>query len=313
LKQVQLGRNGQIISELGVGALQASGPNWNSDVSGDEIIQTLVKSYELGINFIDTAESYGAGHSEIIVGEAIKKIGRANLVVATKVGGQHLRFDELQKSCDASLHRLGIREIDLYQIHFPDPWEQIPLRHTFRALEKLFAEGKIRAIGVCNFAVRDLEEARSLLSRAEIISNQVRYNLLQRDVEEEVLPYCRTNGIRIIAHSPIAQGALGGKYNQLVRPSEGRRITDPLFSDHNMREIENLMKRLSAIGSVYEKNIPQVALNWLLSQPNVVPIPGAKNRKQAEENAGATGWRLSRSELDEIDELFHKVHLSYFP
>ncbi len=106
------------------------------------------------------------------------------------------------------MKRLGISYIDLYQIHWPDPWEQIPLKETMKAMEELYVQGKIRGIGVSNFAVRDLEEARSYLSKGDIVSNQVRYNMLQREIEEEVMPYCRKNGITIIAWSPLAQGAL---------------------------------------------------------------------------------------------------------
>src|SRR5439155_302811 len=140
----------------------------------------ITRSHELGVNLVDTAEAYGNGHSEQVVGRALRDIGRDEFVVATKVHGANLRYDELQRAAAASMKRLGVNEIDLYQVHWPDPWEQIPLKETMKALEKLYTEGKIRAIGVSNFAVRDLEEARSYLSRTDIVSNQVRYNFLER-------------------------------------------------------------------------------------------------------------------------------------
>jgi myo-inositol catabolism protein IolS len=185
-------------------------------VEGDDeqIVRAITKSHELGVNLVDTAEAYGRGHSEQVVGRALRDIGREEFVVATKVHGANLRSDELQRAAAASMKRLGVNEIDLYQVHWPDPWEQIPFKETMKALEKLYTEGKIRAIGVSNFAVRDLEEARSLLSRTDIVSNQVRYNFLQREIEEEVLPYCRKNNITILAYSPLAQGALTGKYDR---------------------------------------------------------------------------------------------------
>jgi Aldo/keto reductases, related to diketogulonate reductase len=131
------------------------------------------------------------GTVEKVLGRALKKYGRENFFVATKVYGAHLRYDELQRAAEASIKRLGVDRIDLYQIHWPDPWEQIPMSQTFRAMKKLYEEGKIRAIGVSNFAVRDIEEARGILGDVPIVSNQVRYNLLQRNIEEEVIPYCK--------------------------------------------------------------------------------------------------------------------------
>jgi len=209
MEVVRLGRSDIKVSKIGMGVWQASG-DWKGD--DNEITKAIEQSYELGVNFFDTAEVYGDGRSERIVGRALREIGRDNFVVATKVYGDHLRYDELLKAAMASLARLGLREIDLYQVHWPDPWKQIPLKHTMRALEKLYQEGRVRAIGVSNFAVRDLEEARSSLSKAEIVSDQVRYNIVQREVEEEVIPYAKREGITILAYSPLAQGVLTGKY-----------------------------------------------------------------------------------------------------
>src|SRR5256712_8299909 len=143
----------------------------------------------------DQSRGYGRGirrrHSEQVMSRAIKNVGRDRVFIATKVGGWHLRADDVRKACAGSLKRLGVREIDLYQVHWPDPWSQVPLRETMKALEALHRAGRIRHIGVSNFAVRDLEEARSDLSKADIASNQVRYNMLQREVEAEVVPYCK--------------------------------------------------------------------------------------------------------------------------
>jgi myo-inositol catabolism protein IolS len=204
MEHTTIGKSGIRVSKVGLGLWQAS-DDWKAEDA--EVIKAVERAHELGVNFVDTAEAYGMGHSESVLGKALKQLGRENFVIATKVHGSHLRYDELQKAAAASAKRLGVKEIDLYQVHWPDPWEQIPLKYTMKALEKLYLEGKIRAIGVSNFAVRDLEEARSCLSRTDIVSNQVRYNLLQRDIDDEVVPYCRKNGISIIAYSPLAQGA----------------------------------------------------------------------------------------------------------
>jgi len=246
----------------------------------------------------------------------LKEVGRENFVVATKVNSQHLRYDELQKACAASLERLGVDQIDLYQVHWPDPWEQIPLKYTFKALEKLYNEGKIRAIGVSNFAVRDLEEARSLLSHAEIVSNQVRYNLVQYEVEEEVLPYCKKNDILILAYEPIAAGALSGKYSLDSPPADESRMNEyKQFRLENLEQIAKVMNILSEISKRSGKTIPQVALNWLINSPNavVVPIPGARNGTQARDNAGAAEWKMSENDMKALTDAGHQVKLNYFP
>ncbi len=299
------------VSAIGIGCWQAS-TDWSS-TNDDNIIMALRKSYELGVNLIDTAEVYGNGHSETVVSRAVKEIGRENLTIATKVAAPHLRYDEVQKACDASINRLGVKEIDLYQVHWPDPWEQVPLRHTMRALEKLYTEGKIKAIGVSNFAVRDLEEARAHLSKTDIVANQLRYNLLQREIEEEVLPYCRRNNIAILAWSPLGQGVLTGRYRHENRPRDVARNGNRLFSAHNTENTEKLLVVLTEIGKRHGKTMAQVALNWLTRSPVVVPIPGATSQRQAQENAGSVGWRLSDQELSEIERAYTGLRIEYYP
>jgi myo-inositol catabolism protein IolS len=309
MKKIPLGRSGLEVSKIGMGAWQASS-EWGA--KDDDVVKAVERSCELGVNLFDTAEAYGNGHSESVLGRAVAKVGRERLVVATKVFGSHLRYDELQKACRASMKRLGVKYIDLYQIHWPDPWEQIPLKHTMRAMEKLYDEGKIRAIGVSNFAVRDLEEASSCLSKAEIASNQIRYNLLERQIEEEVLPYCRRNGIAVLAWSPLGQGALTGKYGPRKLPKESARAQNPLFSKHNIIAASGLVRVLKKIAEDHGKTTAQVALNWLTRDPTVVPIPGARNPGQAEQNAHSVGWRLTAGEATEIERACEQVRLDYF-
>ncbi len=287
MEYITLGKSGLKVSRIGLGSWQAS-DDWKG--TDEDVIRALGKGYELGINLVDTAEAYGSGRSESVVGRAVKQIGRNNLVIATKVYGPHLRYDELQRACKASMARLGVNEIDVYQVHWPDPWEQIPLKYTMKALEKLYTEGKIRAIAVSNFAVRDLEEARSYLSKTDIASNQLRYNLLERNIEEEVIPYCRKNKIHILAWSPIAQGALTGKYNIKNVPKGDMRDINILFAPSNLTQIEGLLGTLSRIASRHGKTVTQVALNWLLKDQLVVPIAGVKTEVQAERECG--GRRL---------------------
>ena len=305
-----LGKNGPKVSRIGIGVWQAS-DLWKGDA--EQIVRAISRSHELGVNLVDTAEAYGNGHSEQVVGRALRDIGRDEFVVATKVHGANLRYDELQRAAAASMKRLGVNEIDLYQVHWPDPWEQVPLKETMKALEKLYTEGKIRAIGVSNFAVRDLEEARSHLSRADIVSNQVRYNFLQREIEEEVLPYCRKNNITILAYSPLAQGALTGKYSRGHVPKGDIRDENKLFAPKNIEQIEKVNAVLSSIARRRGCSVSQVALSWLLANQMVVPIPGAKNEAQAEENVGSTKHLLTNVELTELDTAYELVDIDYLP
>ncbi len=312
MDRVELGRGGPKVSAIGLGMWQAGGGVWGSDFNDEDCVRAMVRAHELGINLIDTAEGYGDGHSEEIVGRAIKEIGREELVVATKVGGNHLRYDDVLRACDGSLRRLGIRTIDVYQIHWPDSGGQVPLKQTMGAMEELHRRGKIGALGVCNFAVRDLEEARSHLGSADIVSDQVSYSLLHREVEQEVLPYCRREGIAILPWSPLAKGLLTGKYDASHRPADHLRADAPLFSPGNLQQVESLVKVLREAGSRHGKSPAQVALNWLIRHPAVVPIPGAKRPQQAEENAGAAGWRLGQGEVDRIEAALGAMKLDRF-
>src|SRR2546429_2243340 len=148
MEYVSLGRGGPDVSAVGLGMWQAGGKAWGSDVRDAECREAMERAVELGINLVDTAEAYGDGHSERVMSRAIRNVGRDRVFVATKVGGWHLRADDVKKACAASLKRLGVREIDLYQVHWPDPWSQVPLRETMKALEALHRAGRIRNIGV---------------------------------------------------------------------------------------------------------------------------------------------------------------------
>ena len=312
MEYVSLGRGGPDVSAVGLGMWQAGGKAWGSDVRDADCRKAMERAVELGINLVDTAEAYGDGHSERVMSRAIRNVGRDHVFVATKVGGWHLRADDVRKACAASLTRLGVREIDLYQVHWPDPWSQVPLRETMKALEALHRAGRIRNIGVSNFAVRDLEEARSHLSRADIVSNQVRYNMLQREVEAEVVPYCKREGIAILAWSPIGKGVLTGKYHDGRRPKDRIRSDEDLFKPANLRAAAPLIRELRKIGRARGKTAGQVALAWLRRHRHVVPIPGAKRPAQAEENAGAAGWQLTARELRSLGGILRRTWLDTF-
>ncbi|WP_455364594.1 aldo/keto reductase [[Eubacterium] cellulosolvens] len=312
MEYLHLGKTGIKISRIGLGTFQASRRHWGDQIKLDEVANAIKKSYEMGVNFIDTAETYGDGDSEEVVGKAIRELGRDNLVIGTKVHGKHCRYKDVLRAAYRSLQKLSINEIDLYQIHWPDPWEQIPLKQTMEAVERLYKEGKIRSIGVCNFAIRDIKEAQGLLSSTEIVSNQVRYNLLQREAEYNLLDYCKRKGMTLFAWSPLAQGILTGKYTIDKKPSDAERKGNRLFYDHNLKQISRVLDVLEKISKARRKTMAQVAINWLLRDKTVVPIPGAKNSQQAEENIAAFGWSLNDEEIREIDDIFNTIELSYY-
>ncbi len=301
MRYVTLGRNGPKVSEIGIGMWQAGGKSWGRDVADADCQRAMEHAVELGVNLVDTAEAYGDGHSEEVVGRAIRAAGRENVFVATKVAGEHLRAHDVERACRESLRRLGVREIDLYQIHWPNPWDLPPMRETMRALEKLQRAGKIRHIGVSNFDVRDLEEARASLSRADVVSDQVQYNLLHREPEAGLTRYAKREGIALLAWSPMAKGALSGSYTAAKRPDDAVRSDSTVFRPQNLKAIAPLVARLRAVAAAHGKTPAQAALRWLADHPGVIPIPGVKRPAQAEENAGAAGWSLTRAERVLLD------------
>lgn len=301
MKQVALGKRGPKVSEIGIGMWQAGGKAWGEDVEDRDCQQAMERAVELGINLVDTAEAYGDGHSEEVVGKAIRAAGRDRVFVATKVAGEHLRAPDVERACRESLKRLGVREIDLYQVHWPNPWSLTPIPETMKALERLERQGKIRHIGVSNFAVRDLEEARASLSRTDIVSDQVQYSLLHREPEAGLVSYAKREGIALLAWSPIAKGILAGTYDATKRPTDRVRSDGDLFKPQNLKAVTPLLAQLRKIGRARKKTPAQVALRWLADHPGVIPIPGAKRPAQAEQNAGAAGWSLTPAERSLLD------------
>lgn len=259
-----LNKTGEKISVLGIGT-------WKMGENPEQEEKAIRTALDNGMRFIDTAEMYG---SEWIVGNAIKK--EKEIFLATKVSPNHFRHDELINSCNASLKSLGVKQIDLYQLHWPN--HSVPIAETMHAMEELVDEGKIRHIGVSNFDVKELQAAQESMKKYEIVSNQVEYSILVRDiVNDGTLDYCAKNKITIIAYSPLARGA----------------IFTPKYS--------SMLEKLEQIGRLHKKSPTQVALNWLISQKEVVAIPKASDSSHVLENAGASGWKLSQKETDEIN------------
>lgn len=267
-----LGSSKVSVPAIGMGTWRMGGGMAPDRTQDKKDITALKRGIELGMWLIDTAEIYAAGHAEELVAEAIKSYSRSDVFIVTKVWKTNLRYSDVLKAAKGSLKRLRTNYIDLYLIHWPNP--MIPISETMKAMEKLVADGFVRFIGVSNFSVTEMEEARLALSKEDIVVNQVRYSIRDRSVEKEILPYCQKEKITVMAYTPLEKGSLA---------------RDPI---------------LDKIGKKYDKTAAQVALNWLISKDYVIAIPKASNIKHVEENADAMGWRLKREDLNYLDTVF---------
>ncbi len=288
------------VSEVGFGAWQAGRIGWGTDYTDSEVKEALSFALDSGVNFIDTAEMYGKGHSESVVGEVLRNYDRSKVIIATKVNPPHLGKKDLISSAHNSIERMKCSYIDLYQIHWPD--FNVPIKETADALESLVSDGLVRYIGTCNFPLPQLKELVHTLDRNSVVSNQMRYNILQREVEEELVPYMKSENIGMIAWSPIAKGLLTGKYNEDNIPGDDVRKRDRLFTREIITRIAPLMEALKRIAGSHEKTVTQVSLNYLLTKGALV-IPGIKRKEQMAENMGASGFTLTGPEIKEIDSL----------
>ncbi len=308
-----LGSSGLKVTVVGLGTWQFSDAWGVKDYGTAKLI--ISKAFEVGINFIDTAIVYGSGLSEEFVGRAIKELGaREHFIVATKIPGEFLSYGDVFKATRRSLKRLGIDSIDLMQVHWPPAWHNIPTCEYMRALERLVSLGLIKHIGVSNFSPELLESARACLAREDVVSDQVRYNLIERDAEKELIPYAESEGLSIIAWSPLAQGLLTGKYSPDRPPKfTDVRSSNPLFHPDNFREVYGkLVVKLLSIAEKYGRSPAQVALKWLIqASDTVIVIPGAKRPEQVEDNAGAgESWRLSTEDWLGLEEASRSLRIS---
>jgi diketogulonate reductase-like aldo/keto reductase len=268
-----LGKTNEKIPAIGLGTYGIGG-YMHSDYSKDkEAIELIRYAIEIGLNFIDTAEMYGSGHTEELIGEAIMGL-REKVFIATKVSPSHFSYEEVIKACERSLKRLKTTYIDLYQLHWPNP--SIPIKETMKAMEYLVDKGKIRYIGISNFSVEETKEAMEALSKYEIVSNQVEYSVLERSIEKDLIPYCEREKISIIAYSPLARGAI--------------------FRG-------NAAEVLSRIAKKHNSTISQIALAWLIRNPIVVAIPKTSKKERAKEFLGAYEINLDEGDLRLINEL----------
>jgi aryl-alcohol dehydrogenase-like predicted oxidoreductase len=294
--------------EMGLGAWQ-----WGDRVmwqfgqgySNDEVHNAFKVSIAEGIRFVDTAEVYGNGLSERLLGEFIKETDQP-VLIATKILPLPWKLGKkaVPRALKKSLERIGVDGVDLYQIHWPTPL--VSVDRMMDGMIECVKSGLTRTVGVSNFNQTQTLTAYSALARQNIplASNQVHYSLLNRKVEKNgLLSRCRELGIRLIAYSPLEKGILTGKYHADSRPPGTR---SGLYANL-LPKIEPLLKLMTIIGQEHGgKSNAQVAMNWLICK-GAMPIPGAKNGKQAQENAGALGWRLTDEEVAKLDEASDQI------
>jgi aryl-alcohol dehydrogenase-like predicted oxidoreductase len=302
MERIQIGKTDLRVAPLGLGTW-AWGDRavwgWGAGYGEKDVDEAFKASIEAGVDFLDTAEIYGRGISERIVGRLTRG---TPLVVATKFFPVRATPSSLPHALDESLARLDRGSVDLYQIHWPVPW--MSTRALMGQLTAAVRAGKTKAVGVSNYNARQMRGAHTALVREGIplASNQVEYSLLHRKPEANgVLDACRELGTTLIAYSPIAKGALSGKYSAANRPKGARRVMR-VFRGRALDRAESLIALVRAIAQRHGRTASQVALRWLIQQ-GAVPIPGAKTAAQATENAGALAFTLDGGEMDELERV----------
>ncbi|MBD2083951.1 aldo/keto reductase [Trichocoleus sp. ST-U3] len=302
MEKRHLGTSDIQISPIVMGTWQAGKRMWVG-IEDADTIKAIRVAFDAGITTVDTAEVYGEGHSEQIVAQALSDV-RDQAVYATKVFANHLKYDQVIEACDRSLKNLKTDYIDLYQIHWPSgvfKSEIVPIEETMNALNHLKEQGKIRAIGVSNFSRAQLEEAAQY---GRIDSLQPPYSLFWRWVEKDAMPYCVENKISILAYSSLAQGLLTGKFgsDHQFDPADNR-AKNKLFQGENYERAQQALDKLRPIAERHQCSLAQLALAWLIAQPQTNAIAGARNTQQVVDNAKAGDIKLSTDELQEIDAI----------
>jgi aryl-alcohol dehydrogenase-like predicted oxidoreductase len=278
---------------------------YGQDYGEAELRLAFQAAVNKGITFFDTAEIYGLGKSEELLGKFVKETP-ASTQIATKYMPVPWRWrsNDVTDAVTASLKRLQMPAIDLYQIHFPFTLF-LSQEAMLNALADEVQQGRIKSIGVSNYSATQMLEAHQILAQRGIplAVNQMRYSLITREIENNgVLAAAQELGVTILAYSPLAQGLLTGKYDGSNVPI-GPRSWDQRFQAGGLAKLQPVLDRLRSLGQKYDKTPAQVALNWLIAQPGVIPIPGIKSAAQVEQNAGALGWTITTAEVTELRQL----------
>jgi len=297
------------VSRIGLGTWAIGGLEWGN-VPDEAAIATILSAVDRGINVIDTAPIYGRGHAEELIGKAMRAHGRRDaFFVATKAG---LEWNErgvfanstaprLRQELEDSLRRLGTDLVDLYQLHWPDTL--VPVAEVAGLFAQFQREGKVRAIGVSNFSVAQMQEFRSF---APLASNQPPYNLFEREIDGSVLPWCEANGVAVLTYSSLCRSLLGGRVHRGMKFDEKDiRSVDPKFQEPRFSQYLTAVERLGEFARTrYDKSVVELAARWVLDRPGVsVALWGAKRPDQLDAIAGVVGWNLDAGAMAEIDRI----------
>ena len=308
----KLGSTDLMLTTIGLGTWAMGGPwqfGWGPQDDG-EAVAAILTALEVGINWIDTAPVYGVGHSEELVGQALRQTKRKPYI-ATKCGRlwnekkeliPYLKRESIRRECLASLQRLGVERIDLYQMHWPDPLQDI--EEAWEEMARLVDEGKVRYLGVCNYNVEQIERVSRI---HPVASLQPPYSMLRRDVEKELLGYCAQHAIGVVAYSPMQRGLLTGKFSQdrlaALAPDDHRRRM-PEFQEPAFSASLELVEGLREIAEHNGRTVAQLAISWVLRRPEVTAaIVGARRPSQIMETVAASDWNLSKKDISEIEKL----------
>lgn len=300
------------LTTIGYGSWALGGGDWlwSWGPQDDQAsVATILRAVELGVNWIDTAAVYGLGHSEEVVGQALKKLPRRP-ILATKCSlvwdsaknvSARLKKESVRAEIEASLRRLGVDEIDLYQIHWPDPEAEI--EEGWSAMADLVKEGKVRYIGVSNFSVEQMKRIQPI---HRIASLQPPYSMLKREVESDLLGYCAANQIGVVVYSPMQKGLLTGGIKERVKhfSADDHRLQDPDFKDPLLKIHLELVERMRPIAAKHNMTVSQLAIAWVLRRPEVTSaIVGARKPAQIEETVAAGDWVLTEEDIQTLDKL----------
>jgi aryl-alcohol dehydrogenase-like predicted oxidoreductase len=298
------------ISRIGLGTWQFGSREWGygRDYAGQEAHAIVRRAVELGVTLFDTAEIYGFGRSERILGAALGNSlgnspgdslgeGRDSVFLATKILPLFPVAPVVEQRAVASANRLGVRRLDLYQVHQPNPLVRDgTIMRGMRALQRV---GLVGEVGVSNYSLDRWRAAEQALG-SRVLSNQVRYNLIDRSAERDLLPFAASTGHVVIAYSPLAQGLLSGRYDRDSRPANRLRAASPLFLPENLDRAAGLIAALREVGDAHDATPAQIALAWVIRRPGVVAIPGASSVGQLESNVAAAGIDLAEDEYQAL-------------
>lgn len=298
-------------SRIGLGTWAIGGWLWGGTDEKESIL-TIHRAFDKGITLIDTAPVYGFGRSEEIVGKALKDLPRDQVVVATKAGLEWIDNKVYRNSTkgrirgevEDSLRRLGVDVIDLYQVHWPDP--KVPREETGQDLARLIEEGKVRASGVSNYSPRDME---SFSQGVRLSTNQPPYNLFERGIEEDILPYCRDRGVALVTYGAICRGLLSGRMTKGTEfTGDDLRKWDPKFKEPRYGHYLDAVGRLDTFARErYAKTVMALAVRWILDRGVEIALWGARHPAQVENVEEVMGWSLTEDDLTEIDRIIDEA------